>query len=231
VTRPSGHRRLAVVCAALLGGAAALEGAARLAWFTAGVEAVGRGTVRVTAVGADVVPALTAVALLAVAAVAAAVALAGAARRVLGALVAVAATWVGVAVGGLLLAPPAPDDLAALPGAPAGGTAVADSVALRPGPLPALLGALLLVVAGITLAVAERRLPRLGARYAAHPVSADPSAEAAAPAHGDADPDRVAWDALDAGRDPTADLAADVPGAARPSSPTRTDDGASGRAV
>jgi uncharacterized membrane protein (TIGR02234 family) len=224
VTRPSGRRRLAAVCAALLGGAAALEGAARIAWLTAGVDAVGRGTVTVTATGADLVPALTAIALLAVAAVAAAVALGGAARRVLGALVAVAGTWVGVAVGGLLLAPPAPDDLAALPGAPAGGTAVADSVALRPGPLPALLGALLLVAAGITLAVAERRLPRLGARYAARPASADAPAEHVTAAHGDAAPDRAAWDALDAGRDPTADRPV-------PIRPTRTDDGASGRAV
>jgi hypothetical protein len=136
-------------------------------------------------------------------------------------------------VGGLLLAPPAPADLAALPGAPAGGTAVADSVALRPGPLPAVLGALLLVAAGITLAVAEAGLPRLGARFAAHAVSADTSAEPAVAGHGDADPDRAAWDALDAGRDPTTELpaaelpAADLPG---PTRRTRTDDGASGRA-
>ena len=219
------RRRLTAVCAALLGGAAALEGAARLAWYTAGVDAVGRGTVPVTATGADLVPALTGVALLAVAAVAAAVALAGTARRLLGVVVAAAGAWIGVAVGGLLLAPPAPADLAALPGAPAGGTAVAGSLALRPGPLPAVLGVLLLVAAGITLAAAERRLPRLGARYAARPPAATATSTAAVRA--DADPDRAAWDALDAGRDPTTDgpAAGEVPG------PTRTDDGASGRAV
>jgi uncharacterized membrane protein (TIGR02234 family) len=225
--RPPARRLLAAVCAALLGGAAALEEAARLAWFTAGVDAVGRGTVRVTATGADLVPALTAVATLGVAAVAAAVALGGAARRLLGVLVAVAGTWVGVAVGGLLLAPPAPADLAALPGAPAGGTALAGSIALRPGPLPALIGALLLVAAGIVLAVAEGGLPRLGSRFAARPVSSSTSAEPAAAGRRDADPDRAAWDALDAGRDPTAEPPAAEAG---PTRRTRTDDGVSGRA-
>jgi uncharacterized membrane protein (TIGR02234 family) len=230
------RRRLVMVCAALLAGAAALEGAARAAWFTAGVDAVGRGTVPVTAAGADLVPALTAVALLAVAAVAAAVALAGVARRVLGVLVAAAGTWVGVATGGLLLVPPAPAELAALPGAPAGGTAVG-AVLLRLGPLPALLGALLLLAAGITLAFAERRLARLGARYAARPAAgATPGARAAA-AQRDPDPDRLAWDALDAGHDPTDLPATDLPGASgatgptRASGATRTDGSASGRSV
>ena len=162
-------------------------------WFTGGVDAVGRGTVTVTADGADLLPALSAVALLALAAVAAAVAVAGPARRVLGAVVAAAGGYVGVLVVRLLLSPPPPADLAALPGAPAGGTAVADSVALRPGPVPAALGAILLLAAGVALVVADRRLPRLGARYAARP------------AHEPTDPDRAAWDALDAGHDPTAD--------------------------
>ena len=238
MTRPPGRRSLAAVCAALLAGAAALEGAARLPWFTAGVDAVGRGTVPVTARGADLVPVLTAVALLAVAAVAAAVALAGPGRRVLGIVVAVAGTWVGVAAGGLLLAPPDPADLAALPGGPAGGTAVAGSVALRFGSLPALLGALLVVAAGITLAVAERRRPRLGARYGARPADrtppdgrTGPGERSAAEAREAADPDRAAWDALDVGRDPTADPAADpAPARLGSISPTRTDGGASDRA-
>jgi uncharacterized membrane protein (TIGR02234 family) len=225
-----------MVCAALLAGAAALEGAARAAWFTAGVDAVGRGTVPVTATGADLVPALTAVALLAVAAVAAAVALAGVARRVLGVLVAAAGTWVGVAAGGLLLVPPAPAELAALPGAPAGGTAAAGAALLRFGPLPALLGVLLLLAAGIMLAGAEHRLARLGARYAARPAGATPGARAPA-AQRDPDPDRAAWDALDAGRDPTDLPATDLPGASgatgptRASGATRTDGSASGRSV
>jgi len=187
---------LLLVCLTLAGAAGALEGAARVAWFTGDVDAVGRGTVTVTADGADLLPALSAVALLALAAVAAAVAVAGPARRVLGAVVAAAGGYVCVLVVLLLLSPPPPAALAALPGAPAGGTAVADSVALRPGPAPAALGAILLLVAGVALVVADRRLPRLGARYAARPAHHEPT-----------DPDRAAWDALDAGRDPTADPA------------------------
>ncbi len=232
------------MCLALAAAAGALEGAARVAWFTGGVDAVGRGTVAVTADGADLLPALSAVALLALAAVAAAVAVAGPARRVLGAVVAAAGGYVGVLVVRLLLSPPTPADLAALPGAPAGGTAVADSVALRPGPVPAVLGAILLLAAGVALVVADRRLPRLGARYAARPAE-EPT-----------DPDRAAWDALDAGLDPTADptairrpqdatadataypadtgeprpgAGADVPAATRDGgSPGRTDRGTSG---
>jgi uncharacterized membrane protein (TIGR02234 family) len=191
---------LLLVCLALAGAAGALEGAARVAWFTGGVDAVGRGTVTVTADGADLLPALSAVALLALAAVAAAVAVAGPARRVLGAVLAAAGGYVGVLVVRLLLSPPTPADLAALPGAPAGGTAVADSVALHPGPVPAALGAILLLAAGVALVVGDCQL---GARYAARP------------AHEPTDPDRAAWDALDAGHDPTADPTADPADAGR----------------
>jgi hypothetical protein len=55
------------------------------------------------------------------------------------------------------------------------------------------LGALALLAAGAVLAAA-RDLPGLGNRY---------RAPAAPAAREPADPDRAAWDALDAGRDPT----------------------------
>ena len=213
---PAGRRRLVLVCLALVAAAAALEGAARLGWFTTGVDAVGRGTVVVTATGAELLPGLSGLALLALAAVAAAVALAGTPRRLLGGVVAAAGAYVGVAVVRLLLAPPAPADLAALPGAPAGGAAGA-AVATAVGPLPAALGAVLLLGAGIGLIPAERRLPRFGARYDTRPAD---RAETA-------DPDRVTWEALDAGRDPTTDPTGD----ADPVRPGRTDGGAPGDPV
>jgi uncharacterized membrane protein (TIGR02234 family) len=213
--RPAARRRLVLVCLGLVAGAAALEGAARLGWFTAAVDVVGRaGTVTVT--GADLLPGLSGIALLAVAAVAAAFALAGAPRRLLGAVVAAAGCYVGVAVVRLLRTPPTATDLAALPDAPAGG-AVGTAVAMTTGPLSALLGAVLLLAAGLALIPAERRLPRFGARYAARP--AEPAATA--------DPDRATWEALDAGRDPTADPTAD-PDRARPG---RTDGGGPGGPV
>jgi len=191
--RPT-RRRLLRVCLALVVAAAALEGSARLGWFSTGVDAVGRGTVVVTATGVDLVPGLSGLALLALAAVAAAVALAGTARRLLGGLVAAAGCYVGVTVVRLLVVPPSAAALAALPEAPAGGTPAAPVTAAA-GPLPAALGAILLLAAGFTLLVAEPRLPRFGSRYSARTV------ERAAPE----DPDRAAWEALDAGRDPTAD--------------------------
>lgn len=212
MTDRAAPRRLVLVSLALVAGAGALEGAARLGWFTAEVDVVGRAGA-VTATGADLVAGLSGLALLALAAVAAAVALAGVPRRVLGGLVAAAGCYAGVATVRLLLAPPTPADLAALPGAPGGGL-VGASVAAGWGPLPALLGAALLLAAGIGLIAAERRLPRFGARYAARPV------ERAALA----DPDRAAWDALDAGRDPTADPITDP-------RPGRTDGGGPGGPV
>jgi hypothetical protein len=106
-------------------------------------------------------------------------------------LVAAAGGYVGVMVVRLLVSPPSPADLADLPGAPAGGTAVAGSVASHPGPLLAAFGGILLIAAGAALVVADRRLPRLGARYSARPEQAA------------TDPDRATWEALDAGVDPT----------------------------
>jgi uncharacterized membrane protein (TIGR02234 family) len=187
------RRRLLLVCVALVSAAAALEAAARLAWFTAEVDVVGR-TDTVTATGADLLPGLSGVALLALASVAAAVALAGAPRRLLGGLVAAAGCYVGISTVRLLVVAPAAADLAALPDAPASATA-AGPVALEAGPLPAALGSVLLLAVGVGLIVREPRLPRLGARYAARPVERIVTA----------DPDRAAWEALDAGRDPTVD--------------------------
>ena len=195
----SGRRRLLAVCAALVLAAGALEAAARLPWFTGSVDAVGRGTVPVSATGADLVAALRPVALLAAAAVAAVVALAGPARRFLAAPLAFAGGGVGTAVVRRLLAPPAPSDLAALPGAPAAGTPVPASVAPQAGLVAGALGAVLLLAAAVLLLVGEAGLARLGPRYAARP----PAPETAAPA-APGESDRAAWDALDAGHDPTA---------------------------
>jgi hypothetical protein len=139
-------RRLVVVCALQLAAAAALEGAVRL-----GVGAGLRGF-----------------ALLALAGVAATVALAGVARRMLGALLAAAGVAGAFAMSGT------------------GGTVLA------------ALGIALLVAAGGALLVAERSLARPGARYASR--GAD---------RREIDPDRRAWEELDAGRDPTQGQAGD----------------------
>jgi len=181
--------RLVAVCAGLLAAAGALAASSRLTWFAADVPAAGRASVRVTVTGADATAGLDGVGLLAVAGVAAAVALAGPARRMLGAVLALAGVWLGAVVAAT--AAPTGAEIAALPTAPAGG-AVPAVVAATAAPALAAAGVALLIAAGGALALVEPRLPRFGARYAA----------VQAPRAG-VDPGRAAWDALDAGRDPT----------------------------
>jgi Tryptophan-associated transmembrane protein (Trp_oprn_chp) len=73
--------------------------------------------------------------------------------------------------------------------------------AVAAGPLLALPGGVVLLVAGVAVVVWESRLSRLGARYAA------PGQRRA-----ERDPDRAAWQDLDEGRDPTVDPADAPPG-------------------
>jgi hypothetical protein len=68
-------------------------------------------------------------------------------------------------------------------------------------PLLAVAGAVALLAVGVVVLVLERRLPRLGARYAA------PGERRV-----ERDPDRAAWQELDEGRDPTVDPAEAPPG-------------------
>jgi hypothetical protein len=68
-------------------------------------------------------------------------------------------------------------------------------------PLLVVAGAVVLLAVGVLVLVRERRLPRLGARYAA------PGERRA-----ERDPDRAAWQDLDEGRDPTVDPADAPPG-------------------
>ena len=200
----TGRRLLVGICAALLGAAAALWAASASTWFGATMEVAERGRLSVDASGADLEPALTGVAVLAVAGVAAAVALSGLARRVLGLVLALAALWTGLAVVGRMLAPPSVGELAAaVPGGSLAGPdlgSAGDGVTGTGAPLLGVAGVLLMLAAAGALVVAERVLPRFGARYAV--ARARP---------GPADPARAAWQDLDAGRDPTVDRPEDVP--------------------
>lgn len=189
------RRALGLVVLGLLAGAAALWGAGSLTWFTVDVPTGTRGTVPASATGAQLQPTVTAVAALLVAAVAALVALSGIARRVLGVLVALAGAAAAALSLRLVAVPPTPAELASARaglstgGAPAGVGAVVGTAA----PWLAVAGAAVALAAAGLLVVREPRLPRLGSRYAA------PGTRAAPPS----DPDRAAWERLDAGGDPT----------------------------
>lgn len=190
----SGRRGLALVCVALLGAAAALWAASTLVWFEVTAQVPLRGPVRAEFPGAQAQPWLTGVALLALAGVAAVVALSGALRRLLGLLLAAAGAL--VATTAFAAYGPSPFGTeGALPTPPAG--IPADAVRHQPvdvtaAPALAAVAGLVLLAAGCLVLVRERALPRFGARYAA---------PAARPAP--VDPDRAAWQDLDAGRDPT----------------------------
>ena len=190
------RRSLGLVCLLLLAGAALLWGSGELTWFSVTVPTATRGPLAETATGAQMQPAVTAVAAVLLAAVAATVALSGIARRVLGVLVLLAALAAGFVVVSLVLTPPTAAQLAsARQGLSTGGAPLGTSaVSVTPWPWLAVLGVLPAIAAGVLLVARERRMSRLGARYAA------PGAAAAAPS----DPDRAAWEQLDDGRDPTA---------------------------
>ncbi|HVL85627.1 MAG TPA: Trp biosynthesis-associated membrane protein [Pseudonocardia sp.] len=189
------RRSLTLACAGLALAAAALWAASALDWYRVTADVPLRGPVDVAVTGAQVQPGLTGVGLAALAAVAALVATGGPVRRTLGLVLAVAGLLLAgsalrafagspfAAGGGGIPEPPAGVPAEALAGAPTETTT---------GPLLAVLGGLLLLGAGVLVMLREARLPRLGGRYAA------PSARPAP-----ADPDRAAWEALDAGRDPT----------------------------
>lgn len=177
------------VVALLLVAAGLLWGSSRLDWLHPTYDTPLRGRVVVEVTGAAWQPALVPLAVLALAGMAAALATAGVARRLVGGLLAVAGVWaVVLAAGAGLLGPPA---VAGLPDAPAGGRLVAVAV-LPSGPLLAGPAGLALALAGGLLVLREAALPRLGARYSAPGQRRRTRS-----------PDRGMWDALDAGLDPT----------------------------
>ncbi len=171
---------LAVVGSAVLGAALAAA-AASLTWTTD--DRAGALTGPAQQSGADVVPELVPVALVALAGVGATFATRGWARRMVGVL---------VAAGGLLLA------------VRSAAAWVAAAGAVRPlGPLLAVLSGLLVLAAGALIA-AGVGARRLGARYDA-PTAGMPTADARRAGADPADVDL--WRALDAGADPTLDPA------------------------
>ncbi|WP_425445755.1 Trp biosynthesis-associated membrane protein [Umezawaea tangerina] len=150
----------------LLLGALALWAASGLTWATEAVQRPGAAATTVERSGADVAPQLVPLAVLCAAAVAAVVALSGWVRRVLGAVVLAAglgAGWVAATTGGT--------------------------------PLPkavALLGAVLVLAAGVLLLLRGQTMPRLGGSY-----------QTPAAAKRSANPDKDLWHALERGDDPT----------------------------
>lgn len=190
-----------MVALLLAGAAAVLWGASRLTWVSQVVEGL-PGPRTSTADGATAEPILVPWALLCLAAIGGLVATAGWGRRVVGTLVAVAGLWALLRSASGLLAPRAE--------ALSVGLAQSDrpmpAEAVVGGPLLGVLGALVMIAAGLLTVRWALVLPRMGAQYDA------PAARAAAARP--ADPDKALWEALDDGRDPTSE-----PGGGPPDGP------------
>ena len=197
----AGRRPVAVVAALVLVGAAACAGAAALTWWTAEYVDPLTGPLTLTATGADCLPELVPVALVALAGFGACLATQGWVRRLVGVI---------LLAGGLLVAIRA---AIAMGGAPVTLT----SGLVRPadpagpaelhvvGPILALVGGVLLAVAGGLVAAGRGGRRRLGSRYEA-PAAA--STRGSGPA---SDDPSDWWKALDAGTDPTDPAAANRP--------------------
>jgi hypothetical protein len=194
-------RLLGLACLGLAAASGLLWGASALVWYR--VTPAGRAPVAFE--GVQVSPSLTGYALLALAGVAALVATGGVVRRVLAVLLGIAGVVVAVTATTALLGSPFATDApaATLPQPPAGTSVDVlrfQPTAITPAPLLAVAGGLVLLAVAVLVVLREPRLTRLGARFAApgkRPVEIDP--------------DRAAWQDLDAGRDPTVDAADDPP--------------------
>jgi hypothetical protein len=195
-------RTLVGVCAALAAAAGALWGSSALTWVQ--VQPLVRAPVELT--GAAVAPALTGIALVALAGVAGLVATGGVVRRAVGVLLIGAAAWVVAVAVPVWTTDPAVLAAGAQPAGAAAGTLAGQPATATAAPLLALLGALLLLGAGLVVLLREPVLPRLGSRYAAAGSRPRPAQ----------DPDRAAWVDLDEGRDPTTGSTAEAGGGAVP---------------
>ncbi|HWM57858.1 MAG TPA: Trp biosynthesis-associated membrane protein [Pseudonocardia sp.] len=195
--RRSAGRALGLTAAGLVAAAALLWWGSAAVWFA--VHPPGRPVVELTGVQVSAAPGSTA--LLALAGVAGVIATAGPLRRGIGLLlgaagVVVAVLMVRTVLGGV----PAEARPAAAPGAvPAGAAPAVLPVEVGAASWLAVAGAVVLGAVGAFVALREPRLARLGARY-----DRDDARRV------ELDPDRAAWQQLDAGRDPTADPAFDA---------------------
>lgn len=202
----------------LLAGAAACAGAAAMTWWTADYIDALTGPLTLRASGADCLPELVPVALIALAGFGATLATQGWLRRVVGVILLAGGALVAVRAGlTMTRAPAVLTGSLVRPADPAG------PAQLHPtGPLLALAGGVVIAVAGALVAAGLGGRRRLGARYDA-PTAARPGATSAtqpvaqsaaqpatqsvaapAPVEAPASTDGADWwKALDAGDDPT----------------------------
>lgn len=203
--RPAPGGRYPVAALVLLAvGAAALWGSSRLTWVTV-TSADGLTEPRTDALnGAAWFGALTPLALVLLAAVAAVLATRGWVRRLVGVLVALVAAVSAVPALALLTGSGATEqraaDLAGLPGR----ARVTELVTANAPAALTLAGALAAFGAGLLLARMPAEARQLSGKYDNPATRKAAATQAVQEPTGGPLPERVLWDALDAGADPTA---------------------------
>ncbi|NIL74563.1 TIGR02234 family membrane protein [Rhodococcus sp. B10] len=208
--RGTGARATAVSVVFLLVGAACLWGSSRMTWVTV-TSSDGLGEARTTELlGSTWAAASTPLALALVAAVAAQFAVKGWASRVLAVLVALVAVAAAVPAVGALFGDVSADEAASVAELPTRAEVTSTQTSLLPAAL-ALIGAVCALVAAIVLLRKPTSRKVLSSKYDAPAARRDEAAERArtaserADANGEGDDltERMLWDALDAGEDPT----------------------------
>ena len=189
--KPRSKGLLWIVVLLVLAGAGALWAASALTWASQPFQTPLGSTANSGGTGAELRPELGPMALAGLAAVAAVLATGGLLRRLMGLLIALAGALLGYR-GYQTLAGGWFDYVREH--APRGGHPVGELSTQPAGPLLMLLGASLLVIAGVLTVLRAGRMPAMGAKYAA------PGTAKERPSH---DADRQLWNELDAGRDPT----------------------------
>lgn len=185
-------RRLLVACViGMIAVAVGLWAAGSLVWVHQRYRTPFSGESVAEVTGATIRGELTPLALATLAAIAAVLATGGLMRRLIGLIVVlegVLLTWrlVDWTTGAHVV-----DEL---PGAPPGSSALTVERVVPYGPVLMGACAAVLLLCGIAVLVAARRMPAMGAKYSAPSAEREPG-----------DPDQRTWEALDEGRDPTED--------------------------
>jgi uncharacterized membrane protein (TIGR02234 family) len=176
---------LGVAVLVLAVAALALWGASAATWASQRYQTPFTGVISYRATGAALRPELVPLALVALASIAAVLATGRWLRRVLGGLLVVIGlliVWRGVAG----------PTTGSYTGMPAGSSPVGEPSVNVFGPVLMVIAGVVLLASGYLIARYARRMPEMGAKYAApgtKPVVKDP--------------DKQLWDALDQGEDPT----------------------------
>ncbi|RZL75114.1 MAG: TIGR02234 family membrane protein [Rhodococcus sp. (in: high G+C Gram-positive bacteria)] len=200
----AGRRRSMIAVLLLAVAAVCLWGASRMTWVEV-TSSDGLGEERTSAlVGGTWAAALTPLALTLVAAIAASFAVKGWALRVLGVLVAVVAVAAAVPAVRLIVSGASDDEAGRLAELP--GRADVQSVSVHVGPaVLVLVGALAALVAAVELVRRPRVRAGLSSKYDSPGARRDAAKKAGADPAGEPVTQRMLWDALDAGEDPTVD--------------------------